>query len=220
MAGSVVSLYEWQQQLPLASDKVSVRKLALTVNAGYDAWGRPKAQPVAISVTLSLEQKTSSAAASDTVDTSTVHYGSLSKGIIAKIEKYGDYWVRPEEIAYAVADAALEVAPSPMLLSSIEIDVRYTKSTHFGEGLSVMSKYRRGQDMASPVTSTGCDILHLSRLQIPALIGVNSNERFMKQKVIISVWIDRVNRDIFEHCFELEQLLFKVSNVQLPCVVC
>ncbi|KAB8343104.1 hypothetical protein FH972_022697 [Carpinus fangiana] len=207
MFGRSVSHREWLSRLPFASDKVTVKNLHLTANAGFDVWGRQKVQPVDISISLSLMQPASSAAASDTVDASTVHYGQLSKLVIARVQQNSEKWITPEELAYSTTMAALEAAPNHTLLAALEVDVRFTKSTLYGEGMSVLFNFT--PEAAAPSNGYNSELLHLSRLHVPALIGVNSNERTMKQMVVVSIWIDRVNPLILEHCFELEQLVFK-----------
>jgi dihydroneopterin aldolase len=211
MFGRSISEREWQSRLPFASDKVTIKSLHMIANAGFDVWGRQKVQPVDISVSLSLTQASSSAAASDTVDASTVHYGQLSKSIMARVQQSMDKWSTPEELAYSTTLAALEAAPNHSLLAGVEVDVRFTKATLYGEGMSLLFSFSPEAD--SPSNGCSSEILHLARLHVPALIGVNSNERTMKQMVVVSLWIDRVNPLIVEHCFELEQVVFKVSIV-------
>ncbi|KAL2886730.1 FolB domain protein [Ceratocystis lukuohia] len=65
---------------------VKVTNLASTIKAGHDAWGRTnKMQPVSISVAVSLRQPFQRATATDNMADDTVHYGQLSKAILAAL---------------------------------------------------------------------------------------------------------------------------------------
>ena len=67
---------------PLA--QVEVQNLQTTTQAASDAWGRPgKTQPLLLSATISFAQPFVTAAAEDRLTTETLHYGNLSKAMLA-----------------------------------------------------------------------------------------------------------------------------------------
>lgn len=71
--------------------KISVRNLQATIKIGRDAWGREgKVQPVLISATVSLRKPFEYASVHDTVSSSTVHYGILSKAILEAVQEFHD----------------------------------------------------------------------------------------------------------------------------------
>jgi dihydroneopterin aldolase len=71
--------------------KISVRNLQTTIHIGRDAWGREgKLQPALISVTVSLRKPFEYASVQDTVNSSTVHYGILSKTILEAVQEFHD----------------------------------------------------------------------------------------------------------------------------------
>ena len=71
--------------------KISVRNLEAIIQVGKDAWGRErKVQPVLISATVSLRRPFGFASMQDTVNDSTIHYGSLSKVILEAAQDFHD----------------------------------------------------------------------------------------------------------------------------------
>lgn len=205
MAGRCISHREWSAtQHPVTNDKVSVHNLRTIANSGTDAWGRPKPQPVEVTVVLSLRQATGSAAAADSVDTSTVHYGNLGKLLLSRIAQHEANWLSRDDFGQALLLACLDATPSRDLLSTIDMKVRYPKATHFGQGLSLELHHSPSLNVISPV-------ICLKKLHLPALIGVNSHERQMKQMIIVSSWVDRTKPHISDQANELEQLIAKVS---------
>lgn len=201
VTGGLVSLRDWTAARPFSSDKVSVKNIDLIANAGYDIWGREKPQRVLISVTLSMADTFASAAQTDTVDASTVHYGHLSKSIISKVESQSQ-WLSANELLYIVLSAARAAAASPTALSTIEAEIMFVKASRAGDGMSLKLCHL-------PQSDSTTTILTLQRARLLALIGVNSNERTMKQMIIVSVAIDRVKGQLAERCFEVEQIIEK-----------
>src|SRR5438874_7268817 len=79
----MITCEEWNRRARSAGDKIFVRNLTLNTRVALDAWGREKPQPVLISVVISLSRSFQSAAEKDELNQSTVHYGTLSKAVIA-----------------------------------------------------------------------------------------------------------------------------------------
>ncbi|KAK0119038.1 hypothetical protein ONS96_012106 [Cadophora gregata f. sp. sojae] len=70
---------------------ISVSNLQSTLPLATDAWGRPNiTQPLLLSSRISLLHPFTSASSSDTVAPSTVHYGTLSKAILAACAEFKD----------------------------------------------------------------------------------------------------------------------------------
>jgi dihydroneopterin aldolase len=74
-----------------AHAKISVRNLQATIQVGRDAWGREgKVQPALISATVALRKPFEYASVHDIVNSSTVHYGILSKAIMEAVQEFHD----------------------------------------------------------------------------------------------------------------------------------
>ena len=201
MSSRTISLRELQKDLPFSADKVSVQNLDLIVNAGHDMWGRQKPQRVLISVTLSMKETFASAAQTDTVDASTVHYGKLSKSITSKCESLSQ-WLNPHDLLDIIVSAVHDAADSPTALAVVEAEVCFPKASRTGEGISLRLYHIPELDLTTTV-------LRIHRASLLALIGVNANERLMKQRVVVSVALDRVQAHIGETYFALEQIIEK-----------
>ena len=209
------SVWKAQPQQLAATDKITVRNLQATVEAGVDVWGRVKSQRALITVTLSLAKPFQSAAETDVVDNSTVHYGKLSKDIQACIKNFkGD----PDEEGQKksvpktsdLMTAILEqirhkTVADDSLLTSYEVDIFYPKGSMLGDGIG----YAVGRSVA---TSDVYSQLYLRNVRVPCLIGVNANERLQKQPVVINAWIDPVSAARSEDYPQLESAIVEVRS--------
>lgn len=101
-----------------------------------------------------------------------------------------------------ILESIHEAAEDPSVLAAVEIEVSFVKASRAGEGISL-------QLYSIPQPNLNCTVLSLRRSQLLALIGVNSNERTMKQKVVVSVALDRVRSEVSDQYFELEQIVEK-----------
>lgn len=100
---------------------IHVKNLSANARVGVDVWGREengkvnKFQPVQISASIALNEPFKTAATSDSVDESTVHYGILSKEILkvlafrAESPKSHNDGEKPEVIHTIEADWSLTV---------------------------------------------------------------------------------------------------------------
>jgi dihydroneopterin aldolase len=185
-------------------DKIMVQNLEVVVNAGFDVWGRQKKQRALISVKLTLGEQFDSASSTDSVDESTVHYGTLSKAIQQEFNDKHAPWMGTADLATRVARCVSHVAKSAEVYA-IETEICYIKGSMFGEGA--------GYVFSSIETSKNrSEVLYLRNISIPCLIGVNANERLQKQPVVVNAWIDKVARSRVDSYPELESLLSKVST--------
>ena len=187
------------------ADKISVRNLEVTVNAGVDVWGRQKKQRALITVTLHLAQSFDSAAEADALDRSTVHYGKLSKDVQSCINT-STTWTSTAILAETILKQIMETKGDTNLLGT-EIDITYPKSSMLGDGAGYcLCSTHEGEERG---TST---VLYLRNVQIPCLIGVNSNERTAKQPVVVNLWIDCLNPSRTEDYPELEAVVVNVGD--------
>ena len=199
-----VSLREWKHEQPSTVDKVSVGDLRLIANAGFDAWGRRKPQPVNISVVLSLKKPISSAATNDKIDSSTVHYGDLSKRIVSVVENVSERWTSPDALA---RDLVFQLVPTTFVARSfyaVEVALDFQKASLLGDGINLTTSY-------APESQVFSEVLQIRNLRVPSIIGVNAHERHMKQMVVVSVWFDRIMPNLVIESFKAEQITTKVS---------
>ncbi|KAF1831284.1 hypothetical protein BDW02DRAFT_572204 [Decorospora gaudefroyi] len=185
-------------------DKIMVQNLDVVVNAGKDVWGRPKRQRAFISVTLTLGKQFTSASSTDSVDSSTVHYGTLSKAIQAHFQRDDLAWMSTAELSLAVSQCVRNVAGSTDIYA-IETNVCYLKGSMFGEGAGhVTSSIEK--------SGTRSSVMYLRNVRIPSLIGVNSNERLQKQPVDVNIWVDNMAESRIDDYPQLEKLLFDLIS--------
>jgi dihydroneopterin aldolase len=201
----VVRQAQWEAEAASSGhcDKIMVQNLEVVVNAGKDVWGREKKQRALISVTLTLGKQFTSASSTDSVDDSTVHYGTLSKAIQARFKEETMAWMSTAALSAAVSKCVRDVAGSTDIYA-IETNVCYLKGSMFGEGAGHITS-------CIEKSGTRSNVLYLRNVLIPCLIGVNSNERLKKQPVVLNVWVDNVDDSRIEDYPQLETLLFEVS---------
>jgi dihydroneopterin aldolase len=185
-----------------STDKIIVQNLAVTVNAGKDVWGREKKQRALISVTVTLGKPFSTASSTDSVDESTVHYGTLSKALQARIQDDSLNWMSTADLSVAIAGIVRTAAGSTDIFA-IETDVCYLKGSMFGDGVG---------HTTSIITQLGVysNTLYLRNVRVPCLIGVNSNERLAKQPVVINMWLDCIPASRVDDYAALEAMLVEV----------
>ncbi|CBX91267.1 hypothetical protein IAQ61_010624 [Plenodomus lingam] len=201
----------WDAQVAVSDyhDKIAVQNLEVVVHAGKDVWGRPKKQRAQVSVTLTLGSHFASAAATDSVDHSTVHYGLLSKAIQAELADTASEWMSTAALSARILQSVCEVAGSTVLYA-IETDVCYPKGSMLGDGAGHITSTI--QDGPSQATTLHSSVLYLRNVRIPCVIGVNANERLQKQPVVLNVWIDRIPDSRVDDYTELETLLIELVS--------
>lgn len=204
----VVRQAVWEAQFASQEiiDKITVRNLEVTVNAGVDAWGRPKEQRALVTVDLTLSSSFQSAATADSLDGSTVHYGILSKEIRALIacnQSIG-HATTGEMSAYIHTRALHTADKAP--LASVEIDIFYPKGSMLGDGAG----FRQSISYPNKSTST---VLYLQNVRVPCVIGVNSNERKQKQPVVVNLWIECIAAERADDYTKVETVVVDVSEI-------
>jgi FolB domain-containing protein len=193
---------EWERQISPYADKVTVKALAVTATVGFDAWGRTKAQPVLISLIVSFKKAFDSAAATDQVDESTVHYGNLSKNVIAAVEAKSKEKLSMHDLMVVIEAAAKATIPSPESVHALELEVCLPKASLLGN--AVCLQYSRAEWAVARR-------LHIKDLTLPTVVGVNDHEKKMKQQLLVNVWVDGIATDsAADHYGEVEQVVIKV----------
>lgn len=208
-----ISRADWEATKPRTADKVAIDGVSLHANAGFDSFGRPKAQPVKIDVVLSLSQPTSSAATADALDHSTVHYGELGKAIIAHVQRTAAEWQQPHDFVNGVAETVMTFAEVRSAVEAVDVGVCFCKASLAGGG---------GWSLALSLDAKQggvCVEYSLKGFRMPILIGVNKHERAMKQVVVVDVGIDRLGPLVANECYQVEQILAKVSYYLISCCV-
>lgn len=155
---------------------------------------------------MTLGKQFTSASSTDSVDDSTVHYGTLSKAIQARFKDDSMAWMSTVALSNAVSQCVRDVAGSTDVYA-IETDVCYLKGSMFGEGAGHITSRVEG-------SGTSSNVLYLRNVRIPCLIGVNSNERLQKQPVVLNVWVDNMADSRVEGYPQLETFLFEVCTAQ------
>jgi dihydroneopterin aldolase len=191
------------------SDRITVQNLQVTANAGTDVWGRKKAQPALITVTVTLAQQFASASSTDTVDNSTIHYGTLSKAVKAHLQELSSTWISTAHVLYSIHNTVANVADRTPFFA-IETSICLPKASMFGDAI-VYSESRTSKDEFGMSS-----VLHLRNIRIPCVIGVNSNERLQKQPVVVNLWVECIHGDRVDDYAQLETLLFNVSYRRPP----
>jgi dihydroneopterin aldolase len=199
---------EWralQYRNAVIEDKIAVRNLQVTVNAGQDAWGREKTQPALLTVTLSLTKSFNSAAAADALDGSTIHYGQLSKVIEAGVENSTQHYTS-SQLASRVGSCIFEAAGETDL-HAYEIEIFYPKGSLLGDGAgwsySELEVPRHGRFSS--------EALHLRNLRIPCIIGINANEREHAQPVVVNLWLENMPTHLSDGYPRIEAAVVNVS---------
>ncbi|KAF2010584.1 hypothetical protein BU24DRAFT_427697 [Aaosphaeria arxii CBS 175.79] len=184
------------------TDKICVQNLQVTAKAGKDVWGREKLQPALISVALSLARPFDSAAQADSLDTSTVHYGILSKDIRSAIEGNARH-LSTQDFAAQIWGQVQETAGKTNLAGT-EVDVFYPKATLFGDGAGLVYSTLNGEWTSK--------VAYLRNIRIPCLIGVNPNERERKQPVVVNLQVENPPDSMGDAFRPLEDILVEVIS--------
>ncbi len=191
----------------LRGDSVSVRNLHAETTVGFDIWGRQKTQPVKISMTVWPPYGFESAARSDELDGSTVSYGVLSKELRQAIAN------KPAHVKglltlsrYLWED--IECLDSTGNEAVWSLELLLPKASAVGKGVSFTSLVGRVEETLYVTTS-----LHLRELTIATIVGINPHEREMKQLVVVSVWIEGMEKQSIPDTYGMmEQIVVKVCR--------
>ncbi|KPM35253.1 hypothetical protein AK830_g11320 [Neonectria ditissima] len=186
---------------------VRVRNLQSVIQGPQDAWGRPgRPQPALVSAEVSLAQPFGSSSSADVVAPDTVHYGLLSKAIMATLGRLevqatagqvaslhgvlSSIWVDLTGVDTLGTPANVAEKGSFLNLSYVRrltVSVVLTKASLLGSGVSLSASavFQESSMQARGLT------LSLQGLRVPTLIGVNENERLAKQIVVANIGIEK-----------------------------
>jgi dihydroneopterin aldolase len=226
---------------------VRVRNLQAVIPAAQDAWGRVgKSQPILVSAEVSLLQPFETAATTDKVSGDTVHYGTLTKAILASLEVVKPHtscsvdspgeenWPTLRNVLDAVwlkltglrVDGlpGEEDSGEPFLqlarLRFLSVTVFLPKASLLGDGVSLKATSMFTTQGSKSTVGMFSVCLGLQNLRMPTMIGVNSNERLCKQLVVTTVEIEKYDYLSDGHN-NLESLVVKVTMIscklQFPC---
>lgn len=210
MAPSLQTRWEVQQ---IAGEPIAViraRQLQYTIQGPQDAWGRQgRPQPLLVSAEVSLTQPFGSSSSKDVVASDTVHYGLLSKAILAtlgRLEKTAEarsmslhgllesIWSDLTGLGFDGSDADLagrKAFLSLQYVRSLTVTVDLPKATLLGGGVSLSATSVLETASSKTTAKATAMTLNLKGLRIPTLIGVNDNERIAKQVVVANIGIDK-----------------------------
>ncbi|KAL9091066.1 MAG: hypothetical protein Q9165_004993 [Trypethelium subeluteriae] len=204
--GLALPWLEWQRQKPLYADKICIENLQISTDVFPDSFGRNKAQPALVSVTLFLDQQFQSAATKDTLDHSTINYGTLSKKIREAIEDHAgsDDLLAIQQMWKLIGD----MVPSE-IVKAIETDIFLPKACMLGDGIGFRkSTIHEGSDSL---------VIYFKNIRTSAILGVNAHERVLKQPVVANVWLDDPKEEIQIplHVRSVEKCIVEVRTSRL-----
>jgi FolB domain-containing protein len=154
-------------------DSILLRDISINATVGPDRWGKVRAQPVLISVRLSLSLV--EAATNDDLD-KTINYGLLTKDIL-KVS--GKEFRSVFELARAVLALIRETVSDGRLVSAFV-------------NVEALNQFLTAHSFVSTITydaakDSSTETITIKDLQLYTIIGVNPPERIHKQSVVTNV---------------------------------
>jgi dihydroneopterin aldolase len=162
--------------LPTTTDVVLVDTIQLTANIGADCWGRPREQPISITVHLHLKPSFLDISGQSDNVVDSVHYGHLTKAISALSESFADV----RALVHEVTQKAFVLAGENV--DAVRVVIGLPKQILLANDFEVEVITPRGKDSLQQVAKVS-----VKNLIMPVLIGVNPPERLAKQKVITNI---------------------------------
>lgn len=132
-----------------------------------------------------------------------MHYGVLSKNL-RKLPT-GESWGDLGQMAHVVLAVVDKTPPGSKIMEDATIEIKLPKASLLGDAVIFVRNYHID-------SQRNTSVLHLQNLCIPTLIGVNSNERTAKQKLLVNVWLRGLDDGECNCYVELERLLTKVRR--------
>jgi dihydroneopterin aldolase len=227
--GMLKTTWDFQRSINEAHTVIRVRNLQTSLRVETDAWGRRgRLQPVLISATLSLREPFESASGQDSVTSSTVHYGILSKAILEACDNCSHSTYSREagtestlmwhilriifvHLTQTERFGGQNVVLQTSLIQTLELELLLPKASVIGTGVSL--KFATAFNNTAATSSAYRVAMSIHHLRVPTLIGVNSNERYAKQIVIANVELDCWAVEQGGRYCELEEIVVKVSYI-------
>ena len=161
-------------------DHVCLRNLRLSAIIGNDAWNRRKAQPVVVSVKLSID--TREAASTDDIE-KTVSYGQMCKDIMQAVEENTEGFPSILEFNSHLYELATEKHWGGSALQTSTLLLKGSLCAEGGICLTSCTTYHP----TDPWLATRSHKFDINGLKIPCIIGVNAHERLEKQLVVVDI---------------------------------
>ncbi|PFH55838.1 hypothetical protein XA68_17529 [Ophiocordyceps unilateralis] len=167
-----------------------------------------------MSADVSLQGAFAATSSRDALAVDTVHYGQLSKAMLASVERLPAPPAGSLALSSVLAHVWRDIAGGgetsdgdtlarPLLdaeaVRYLELMAHLPKASLLGDGVSLALTGGVGSDSAGAAPVPAC-VLKLHALRVPTLIGINDNERLARQSVVISVEIDSydASADIYQ----------------------
>ena len=209
---------------------IRVKNLQCTAEGPSDSWGRRgKLQPMFVSADVSLDKPFGSSSSTDAVSADTVHYGLLSKAILASLanvkkESTANQLPSLYDVLNSVwvdltgfnlggiheADDKKEPFLKMSAIRNLRISLQLPKASRLGGTISLTGSASFKDEGARSVMHTRGLSLQIQELRLPVLIGVNDNERTGRQVVVANIGVDRLESPGDIYC-GLEQVVEQVS---------
>ncbi|KAF9219851.1 hypothetical protein BS17DRAFT_788502 [Gyrodon lividus] len=170
------------------TDIVFVDTLQLSASIGKDCWGRPRDQPILLSIYLHLSPAFLDAAGHTDDVRDSVHYGHLTKAISSRVGTRGEPYPDVHALVGEATGAAFGLAGDTA--EAVRIVVGLPKLILLAGGFEVEVTTPKGgttRDPPAPAPAPVGTIVRVKDLVLPVLIGVNPPERVAKQRVVTNI---------------------------------
>ena len=221
----------WQVQCAAGEPAaiIRVRNLQSTIQGPQDAWGRQgRPQPLLVSAEVSLHEPFGSSSSKDAVDSDTVHYGLLSKAILATLGRLDAEAQHAMSLHGVLNSIWMDLIgfdftgrignfkeKKPFLnvsvVRSLTISLELPKASLLGSAVSLSGTIVYQNEQFGTSATNRAMSMNLKGLRIPTLIGVNDNERQAKQVVVSNISVEKWDEDDDDYP-RLEKIVVDVST--------
>ncbi|KAF8624285.1 hypothetical protein AX15_005954 [Amanita polypyramis BW_CC] len=177
----------------MTTDIIFIDHLNLSATIGPDCWGRPRTQPISLSVYLHLTPYgfLSRAGRSDNVN-DTINYGHLTKAVTRYVEGDGNVFDSTRQLINGVVDKTFELAGENGKQVRVLAEVPKIIPLALGGMVVETTVTREGQVVQRKV--------YVKDLSFAVVIGVNEPERHEKQRVVVNLEVyERENSIVVDY---------------------
>ncbi|KAF2859408.1 hypothetical protein K470DRAFT_219284 [Piedraia hortae CBS 480.64] len=191
-----------EQSPTSCADKICIKQLQLLEGViASDVWTRSaRLQPAQVSLEITLREHSSSVAKTDTLDDSTVNYGSLAKQIRALSS------AKPLDMLTQIESLAVGAN-----VAKVEINLSLPQGSMNGEGVVIGCRTMSNEKSSRSLVCKLCNV------KVMCIIGIHAHERKKKQPLIVtcSVWLDNrpESTSWAENWTLIEDTLVKIMEV-------